>query len=235
MSCFTPFAALVLNWTTGPITIDVEFPYPDALLGVWVEAQGVLSWEVTYTNAGDQISPPSARLGVELVPFDNFVSATDANEASPWSRFLQVPGDRFQPSPFEELTGDEVIDTGSLLQRVVDTLMVAPDSVPACRWAEHMLKRFEVTKKLYSAYTPRLRPASDSYDNLKNYALLAAALALAHHSNNNLKLLNGLLKLNDLLSTQTIIAVEELLLALSAMEIELKVITQLKNSHGIDQ
>jgi len=67
-------------------------------------------------------------------------------------------------------------------------------------WNEVLLKRFEVTKKIFTAYTITLKPAvAARFDRLENYALFAGLLLHLHREDGNLRHLNTTLKLTDLL------------------------------------
>ena len=162
------------------------------------------------------------------------LAVTQLPAASRWQGLLQITESRSGPVAFPAPPEDEPIHTECLLRGIVFALLADVEDASAYEWAETMLKRFEVNKKLYRSYTPKLKRAEESFDNLKNYALLAAALAIAYVPRGNLKLLNGLLKVNDLLSTQQMATAEELLLAVFALESELCFVTELSDSHGIE-
>ena len=61
------------------------------------------------------------------------------------------------------------------------------------------IKKYEVTKKLWSEYSPDWKKASDRYDDPSQYLLLSLACMLRFQDTKNLKMLNTALKLNDLL------------------------------------
>jgi hypothetical protein len=66
-----------------------------------------------------------------------------------------------------------------------------------------LLKRFEVTKKIYDSYDSEFRPDSKSkYDNLSLYAMFGYVLVRAYKETQFLPLLNTLLKINDILISQ---------------------------------
>ena len=68
-------------------------------------------------------------------------------------------------------------------------------------WAEVLLKKFEVCKRVYSAYTKALKPRGTKYDCLLVYALLSVILMSLYERRKNLKHLNAVLKLNDLIGS----------------------------------
>ena len=66
-----------------------------------------------------------------------------------------------------------------------------------------LLKRFEVTKKIYDSYDSEFRATPNSkYDNLSQYALFGFVLIQAYEETQFLPLLNTLLKINDILISQ---------------------------------
>ena len=65
-------------------------------------------------------------------------------------------------------------------------------------WTEVLLKKFEVSKRLALAYTPSLSPDGTAAEIPLVYALLALLLMVRYEQLDNLKYLNALLKLNDL-------------------------------------
>ena len=68
-----------------------------------------------------------------------------------------------------------------------------------------LVKRFEVTKKIYDSYDCQFRPTSNSnYMNVRLYAQFGLVLIKAYNNTGFLPLLNALLKSNDILiSLQT--------------------------------
>jgi len=70
-------------------------------------------------------------------------------------------------------------------------------------WLNRFLKRYEVSKKLYSIYLPTMKAASDDYGSQLNFALLSLALLYEYEWSGNLKMLNTALKLNDLLCSKS--------------------------------
>jgi len=71
----------------------------------------------------------------------------------------------------------------------------------AREWEGVLLGRYEITKRLYTRYTETLRADSDDWSPLEPYALLSALLARRYAEAGNLKYLNAMLKLKDLLSS----------------------------------
>lgn len=68
-------------------------------------------------------------------------------------------------------------------------------------WLDRLVQRFEVTKKVYKSYQPGLRKGEGSNTSVRLYWLLSLSLCLFFVRTKNLKYLNTLLKVNDLLSS----------------------------------
>ncbi len=102
-------------------------------------------------------------------------------------------------------------------------------------WANLLLAKYEVTKRLYVKYTFDLKPAKAEYDVLSNYALLATLLMYQYKSVPNLKHLNTVLKLTDLLSSTAPLEGSALtqLASLVALEAELSAVQGLMEDHGV--
>jgi len=63
-----------------------------------------------------------------------------------------------------------------------------------------LLKRFEVTKKIYNRYDENFRPKADaSFTNLNNYINFSVILLQAFQLTRLLPFLNGFLKVNDII------------------------------------
>jgi len=67
---------------------------------------------------------------------------------------------------------------------------------------DKFLKKFEVKKKIAESYTINFIENDTEYGNLKNYLLLGFLVSLRYNETKNLKYLNVLLKINDMLITQ---------------------------------
>lgn len=80
-------------------------------------------------------------------------------------------------------------------------LLASGEGAPerAVEYLLSLLGRFEVTGRLYESYEPGLRKGIGGYSNVRNYVFLAACLILLYRTNGSLKILNAVLKLNDLI------------------------------------
>ena len=103
------------------------------------------------------------------------------------------------------------------------------------RWLSRFLSRFEVTKKLYTVYTSRMRPASQEFRVLTTYALLSLCLILYYDDTENLKMVNGALKLNDVLCSNAsrLDQTEDLLLTFISLRMEVGSVRQLGDGHKV--
>ena len=66
-------------------------------------------------------------------------------------------------------------------------------------WLSLFIKKYEVSKKIYAEYNSRWEKISADYKIIENYVLLALNIAIFYKNSKNLKFLNTLLKLNDIL------------------------------------
>ena len=64
---------------------------------------------------------------------------------------------------------------------------------------EKFLKKFEVYKRIFSKYDSTFKKKSKDYSNMGNYVLLSSSFALAYKKSRDVRFLNVLLKINDLL------------------------------------
>jgi len=61
------------------------------------------------------------------------------------------------------------------------------------------IKKYEVSKRIFSQYDADMKKIGYNYEDIDNYALLALNIALFCQSSKNLKFMNALLKINDML------------------------------------
>jgi len=135
-----------------------------------------------------------------------------------------------------QTAADYPADTDARVQTdaLLDALVADPDPV----WRDRLVQRFEVTKRLYDSYDMRMRAPAGSHTRLDRYAKLARILArdLARDvvrdlaQTPDLRLLNTLLKLNDLVCSQPpalyATVADDLRYALG---VELRAVAQLQN------
>lgn len=112
-----------------------------------------------------------------------------------------------KPLQFDNESFDPV-DTLSLLNAICGSLssphLQANDK--ANYWLKRLLKKFEVTKRVYSAYSPAPphKPlGASSYTQLNLYIKLAECFVVAFEKDDALQYLNGFLKMQDSLISQS--------------------------------
>lgn len=98
------------------------------------------------------------------------------------------------------------------------------------------LKKYEVYKKIYSAYDKNFRKLSEDYKDLGSYALLSLNLMLCYKKNKNLKFLNASLKINDMLCSiaDRLEDPTELKAAYMAIDMELREVKRLFDKKGVE-
>jgi hypothetical protein len=92
-----------------------------------------------------------------------------------------------------------------------------------------LLKKFEIKKKIFAEYDYKLKENSTDFKILRNYILFAAICIQKFQDNNNLKFLNVLLKLNDIICSQidSITDVNDLSLVYYVINLELEYVRDL--------
>lgn len=132
-----------------------------------------------------------------------------------------------------QTAADYPADTDARVQTdaLLDALVADPDPV----WRDRLVQRFEVTKRLYDSYDMRMRAPAGSHTRLYRYAKLARILARDVAQIPDLRLLNTLLKLNDLVCSQPpalyATVADDLRYALG---VELRAVAQLQNGGDDD-
>lgn len=90
-----------------------------------------------------------------------------------------------------------------------------------------ILKKFEIKKKLFIKYDSNFKEVNFETNFLRNYMLLCLLCLIQYEKVSSLKYLNSSLKINDLISSQTIESVDDKILFKYLLEKELKFIHQL--------
>ena len=103
------------------------------------------------------------------------------------------------------------------------------------QWLKFLIQRFEVTKRLYIGYTSSLKPSKRIFDIAENYALLATLLLYQYKVEPNLKYINTVLKVVDLLASIGPLQQSDLtqLTSLVAIEAEQRAMKHLLRQHHI--
>jgi len=91
------------------------------------------------------------------------------------------------------------IKSGELLTALLFNQLNGKNKELIKSWLDLLVQRFEVTKKLYEVYPSGFRKGSGASNLVRIYWLFALSLALFYVSSKNIKYLNTLLKVSDLL------------------------------------
>ena len=98
------------------------------------------------------------------------------------------------------------------------------------------LKKYEIKKKLMSKYDTNFFEKNQDYKNLKNYLLLGLLCVIRYEETRNLKFLNTILKINDMLITQAqkIHNETDLCIFKYSLEYEIKFVKELCELKGLE-
>lgn len=113
-------------------------------------------------------------------------------------------GARAEQSPpttagLRPLTLKMPIRTVDLLNGLITAQLADIDSDAEFKWLDRLVQKFEVSKKLYDAYPAGFGKGEGGNTTLRLYWLFALALTIHYCRSGNLKYLNALLKVCDLL------------------------------------
>lgn len=97
------------------------------------------------------------------------------------------------------LSADQTINTTEVLECLVAIQLTSSGEPAVTVWLDRLVQRFEVSKKIYETYPPGFRKGLGDAHQVRLYWLLAIALCLQYHVDEQLKYLSTLLKLTDLL------------------------------------
>ena len=114
---------------------------------------------------------------------------------------LSVPRAAAPPAGEVSIDDGGWVKTSHVLARLLDALCQDAETTQELIRTQlnRYVARFEVTKKLWSAYSPALNESRGTDRDPALYASLSLALLLYHERRTSLKFLNAALKLNDLL------------------------------------
>lgn len=101
----------------------------------------------------------------------------------------------------KEFSTEGTVVTGDLLKSVIAAQVLGLSSAETKLWLDRLIQRFEVSKKLFANYLPGFRRGEGANDGIRLYCLLALSLSLFYSRSRELKYLNTLLKVCDLLSS----------------------------------
>jgi len=97
------------------------------------------------------------------------------------------------------------------------------------------IKKFEVTKKIFSTYDMNLKPITEDYTIVRNYLLLSLICLLKYKKSKKIQFLSTILKLNDIICSQIykIDELDDILFSQYVLKLELKYINELAIRKGI--
>lgn len=105
--------------------------------------------------------------------------------------------------PLIGITIDKEMHTLDLLRGLTATELLGTQDVDVKYWLDKLIQRFEVTKKIYQTYPSGFRKGYGSNESLYLYWLFSLLLGLFYVRTLKLKYLSSLLKVNDLLCSQS--------------------------------
>jgi len=198
----------------------------------------LLAYIEQRTRFAESLRKSSLKLTAELSPraaIGQAINQAVKKESKPNSNdtisadFVVLPT---QPGPIAFVTGDILLDMWRAYLRQPEK------TAELCsNWLNALLRKFEVSKRLYASYSADLKPTSDNYSDLSNYALLAALLMHVYLSSwPSIKYLNAVLKLNDLLASASLLEYGDALCqlaALASVEAELAAVRALMTAHQV--
>ena len=102
-------------------------------------------------------------------------------------------------------------------------------------WLSVFIRKYEVFKRIFTKYSPKLKKIGDDYSNLLTYVLLSINLQLYFRQNQNLKFLNTSLKINDMVCSKMkeLRSNDEIYLAKVMLETEIDIVRKLYLKKGI--
>jgi hypothetical protein len=112
--------------------------------------------------------------------------------------------------------------TGNINSNVISTVSI-------------FLKKFEITKKISSRHDKNFKGINNDFSNIQNYIVFAIICNILYEKTSDLKFLNVVLKLNDLICSQIKkLSKSEQSLSKISIEYELNNIKKLSKEKGVD-
>ncbi len=102
---------------------------------------------------------------------------------------------------FDSVSLEKSVTTLDLLNGIVVAQLTGCSEASAKIWIDLLVKRFEITKKLYELYQPGFKKGEKKNNSVQLYWLFALALILFYVKTEEEKYLNTILKVCDLLSS----------------------------------
>ena len=152
----------------------------------------------SYTD-GDKIASPNTYFYTEYNG-QEFLNSYFGNRKSILRKMKDAVEPTFSENDTE--TDQSLIQTSIYLDYLYTSLQSQNHSRNADIFAEInlILKKFEVSKRIYDFYLPEFKKSDDSdFKNLNNYLKLASVLSRSYEITKKLNYLNGMLKVIDTL------------------------------------
>lgn len=126
--------------------------------------------------------------------FDDSLKNHLRNKAS----FAPIDNYQIQDVAVDQQISCKKIDTKELLNAIIRKIV--DNEVDTTFWPiEKLRQKFEVSKKVRSNYQQNLGKGEGTYDDLHLYWLFGAIMAIRYIQSDNLKYLNALCKINDII------------------------------------
>jgi hypothetical protein len=93
------------------------------------------------------------------------------------------------------------VRTSILLDALFGTILLNVNNINNKIWLDRLVQRFEVTKKIYEEYLPGFRKGCGQNNLIKLYWLFALLLSIYYAETNQIKYLNTLIKVCDLITS----------------------------------
>ena len=93
------------------------------------------------------------------------------------------------------------VKTSILLDILFASILLDVNNINNKIWLDRLVQRFEVTKKLYEEYLPGFRKGRGHNNLIKLYWLFALVLSIYYAEKNQIKYLNTLIKVCDLITS----------------------------------
>ena len=93
------------------------------------------------------------------------------------------------------------METSILLDTLFASILLDVNNINNKIWLDRLVQRFEVTKKLYEEYLPGFRKGRGQNNLIKLYWLFALVLSIYYAETNQIKYLNTLIKVCDLITS----------------------------------
>ena len=127
----------------------------------------------------------------------------------------------------------EIIDSTKLLYSILFYLKTKKEIPTINNLINNVIKKFEIKKRIYSTYDKKFKETSSNFSNLRNYLLLSLICLVKYEETFNLKFLNTLLKINDIICSKEELLSDDIPLSIYVLENELTHVINLCNEKKV--